>query len=181
MSLCLVPSFSECRLYIYFLVTPFLYIIHPFSFWFSYFCFSFHLPENHLLYQSAIFHSTDVLLPLFLLQSPSLVRTVIPNHSPIHARMYQYIIIYNGKWCIIITYTRYMLIELPKAGMSHGQSRLKGGPLPKDFIYRLCSAFFGPVRRKSFVYDAISGAYVTPHTSLKAPRIIHVRNACSAL
>src|SRR6218665_1437118 len=42
----------------YFLVTPFLYIAQPFSFWSSSFCFHFHLSEHHLLYQSVIFHST---------------------------------------------------------------------------------------------------------------------------
>src|SRR6218665_149118 len=45
---------------VYFLVTPFLHIVLPFPFWSSSFCFPFHLPEHHLLYQSAIFHSTDV-------------------------------------------------------------------------------------------------------------------------
>src|SRR6218665_1069282 len=50
------------RVYNYFFVrpTPFLYIVQPFPSWSSSFCFSFHLPEHHLLYQSAIFHSTDV-------------------------------------------------------------------------------------------------------------------------
>src|SRR6218665_259253 len=45
---------------VYFLVTPFFYIVQPFPFWSSSFCFPFHLPEHHLFYQSAIFHSTDV-------------------------------------------------------------------------------------------------------------------------
>src|SRR6218665_33831 len=45
---------------VYFLVTPFLYIVQPFLFWSSSFCFPFHLPEHHLLCQSAVFHSTYV-------------------------------------------------------------------------------------------------------------------------
>src|SRR6218665_1039337 len=36
---------------VYFLITPFLYIVQPFPFWSSSFCFSFHLLEHHLLYQ----------------------------------------------------------------------------------------------------------------------------------
>src|SRR6218665_2159853 len=44
----------------YNIVKPFLYIVQPFPFWSSSFCFPFHLPEHHFLYQSAIFHSTDV-------------------------------------------------------------------------------------------------------------------------
>src|SRR6218665_873489 len=34
--------------------------LQPFPFWSPSFCFPFHLPEHHLLYQSATFHSTDV-------------------------------------------------------------------------------------------------------------------------
>src|SRR6218665_3174239 len=37
---------------VYFLVTPFLYIVQPFSFWSSSFCFPFCLPKHHLIYQS---------------------------------------------------------------------------------------------------------------------------------
>jgi len=45
---------------VYFLVTPLLYIVQPFSLWSYSFYFPFHLPEHHLVYQSAIFHSADV-------------------------------------------------------------------------------------------------------------------------
>src|SRR6218665_1572567 len=45
---------------VYFLVTPFLYIVQSFTSWSSSFCLPFHLHEHHLLYQSVIFHSADV-------------------------------------------------------------------------------------------------------------------------
>src|SRR6218665_399601 len=51
MRLWLEPSFSEC---IYFLVTPYLYVVQPFSFWSSSFCFPFHIPEHPLFYQSVL-------------------------------------------------------------------------------------------------------------------------------
>src|SRR6218665_2829871 len=49
LSLALIPFQHE-----YFLVTPFLYIVQPFPFWSSSFCFLFHLPEHHLLYTSLL-------------------------------------------------------------------------------------------------------------------------------
>ena len=68
--LCLVPSFSW--MYISSLHHSILYIVQPFPFWSSSFCFPFHLSEHHLLYQSAIFHSTEWCVQISSISSRSL-------------------------------------------------------------------------------------------------------------